>query len=332
MALKNKMKTTKAVETIPSNTAIPSDILAYIKEKGIVTPSELQRKFRIGFSRAQELIGLYNGGYPDKVQVGKDSTVEVIDAIPVEPTVIENGTVTTTIEKLSAALVATPKKALKQKHEEKQEIDKAEGEKILAEAEKTVSELAGAESGLNHGYAKLAVLFNSISNNAYFQLLGFANMTKYLESLTEKYGKSRAQLCGYTATAKALLPYITPDELNAIGINKAKELTKVVKTSQTKPADDIIKAAIDPKVTLADLQKLLVDQHKIPAVEKGTWYDKLSQGFYATPEEQKLFDEAITKALRIANVGENVPDHLKRKVVLCMWAQEFLNVPEKSHE
>ena len=77
-------------------------------------------------------------------------------------------------------------------------------------------------------------------------------MTKYLESLTEKYAgeEQRAQLCGYTSTAKALLPYITPDGLTAIGINKAKELTKVVKSTQTKPSDDIIKAAIDPNVTL----------------------------------------------------------------------------------
>ena len=245
---------------------------------------------------------------------GGDVPATVIDAVSVE-------TPTTAIVKA---------KSLKKKHEEAQEIDKAEGEKTLAEAEKTIAELAGAESGLNHGYAKLAVLFNSISNNAYFQLLGFPNMTKYLESLTEKYAKSRAQLCGYTSTAKALLPYITPDELNAIGINKAKELTKVVKSTQTKPSDDIIKAAIDPNVTLSALQKLLVDQHRIPAIEKGTWYDQLAQGFYATPEEKTLFDEAFAKAIRIANVAENVPDHLKRKVVLCMWAQEFLNVPEKS--
>ncbi len=304
MALKTKMTTVAA--------KVPSDILKYIAENGIVTPSKLQRVFHIGFTRAQEILA----------QVEKAAIVETKATAPVIDV--------TSVETPSTAIVKA--KPLKAKHEEAQELDKAEGEKLLAEAEKAISELSGAESVLNHGYAKLAVLFNSIQNNAYYELLEFDSMGKYLESLTAKYNKGRTQLFGYTSTAKALLPYITPDELNAIGINKAKELTRVVKSTQTKPSDDILKAAIDPKVTLADLQKLLVDQHKIPAVEKGTWYDRLAQGFYATAEEKTLFDEAFSKALRIAQTPDTVTDHLKRKIVLCMWAQEFLNVPEKSTE
>ena len=309
MALKDKM----------SNTEVPADMLKYIKEKGIVTPSELQRVFHIGFGRAKEVLAAYE-------LLSKDTTAKTIEG----ELVVEDSTSPSVSPSPATAVIVAPKKALKKVHEAIEVKDKEDGEAVLAEVEKTVAELSGVETNLEHSYVHLGSMLARISNNGYYTLLGFPSMAKYIEDLATKYNKGRAQLFGYTSTAKALLPFIDADQLNAIGISKAKELTKAVKATQTRPSDDILAAAIDPKVTIATLRKLLYDLHKVPGTEKGTWYDKLAQGFYATPEEAQSLDAAFEKALRIANLPEATPDHMKRKVALYAWAQEFLNVPEKS--
>jgi hypothetical protein len=313
MALKDKLNVVE----------VPADILKYIKEKGIVTPSELQRVFHIGFGRAKEVLAAYE-------LLSKETTAQPIEGVLVEG----DQTPAPVPAQPATAIIVAPKaakKPLKKVHEDIEVKDKQEGEQVLAEVEKAVAELSTTEINLEHSYVHLGAMLARISNNGYYTLLGFPSMAKYIEDLATKYSKGRAQLFGYTSTAKALLPFIDADQLNAIGISKAKELTKAVKATQTRPSDDILAAAIDPKVTIADLRKKLYDLHKVPGTEKGTWYDKLAQGFYATVEEQQALDAAFDKAMRIAGLPEGTPDHMKRKVALYAWAQEFLNVPEASH-
>jgi hypothetical protein len=253
----------------------------------------------------------------------------VIDAEIVDTTAAVL-TLQTELTQVNAAIKTV--KALKVKHTENEEAEKTAAHIALEAVDKMVGELTQVESGLEHSYAQFASLLVEVSNKEYYRFLEFPSMAKYIESISAKYGKCRAQLFGYVSTAKALLPYVSSDDLNTIGISKAKELTKAMKVTQKPIADDVLKAAVDPKVTVKDLLKILGDKVRIPAVEKGTWCDKYSQGFYATKEETDLLDQAWDRAMKQANLGPDTPDHIKRKMFLYILAQEYLNVPEASQE
>jgi hypothetical protein len=204
--------------------------------------------------------------------------------------------------------------------------DNAEGLQVLKQVDNLVEKLAAAESNLEHGYAKLGYLLTEVSDNGYWRGQ-YESFGKYIALLGEKFSKGRTQLYNYFSTVRELKDHVSESQLTEMGITKASELRRAVKNSGVGPSQEIISAAADPAVTVAEVRKLLFDAKQIPAeeTEKSEWLD-LEAAFYVTADEKLIIQEAIKLAERTDPIIQNnLKPSARIKEVILRFAIEYAN-------
>lgn len=164
----------------------------------------------------------------------------------------------------------------------------------LSEVESLVEQLAAAEQKLEAGYAHLGLLLDDVMKNHYWEG-AYESFGSFMAHLSEKYRVGRAQLYNYRSTATALLEAgIEPEEMNKMGINKARILAVTAKQNGTVPAP-MVEAALEPQITVKDVKKMMFDTLHLPPDENMEWLD-LGFAFYVTDEERATFDDAMNAA------------------------------------
>ena len=202
----------------------------------------------------------------------------------------------------------------------------------LTKVTSLVKNLSSAESQLEHGYATLGVLLNTVSEKKYWKEANFKTFGAYLQSLTDTYKLGRAQLYGYMASTKTLLESnMTEEDLVNMGPTKAKVLSRAVK-GNVPLTDEVKEAAVNPETTVADVQRLLYgEQNK--GQEKGDWLNlgdmvgspNLS-GFYVNDDEQLVIRSAFDAArLTDPIVSRKLPPWQQGKLILLRLCMEYLN-------
>jgi hypothetical protein len=190
-------------------------------------------------------------------------------------------------------------------------------------------ELKAAEIRGKRG-AELGRLLLQVQEEELYEALGFENYTDWLKGKKEKFGLEYPWLYAYKTSAEQLLPYLTEETFDEIGITKARELAKMVKASGgVRPADDLVELAKNPETTLGDLRVAIATRTNAPQDPKGTWLDL--GGFYATAVERKFFDRAFEIAKRVRGIPKDWPEWMQKKEVLMAMAQEFLSTYETSY-
>ena len=195
----------------------------------------------------------------------------------------------------------------------------------LDAVETLLDSLAKDEALLETRYAKLGNLLVVVSRDELWRPT-YESWGKYILHLAEKYNMGRTQLYAYFSSAKALLPYVSEDNLNAMGISKAKEIAKATKNRGATPERAIIEAACKEETTVEDVRRLLFEKYNLPAPDapKGEWMD--FQGFYVSTEERAVINAAFDAAKRQdPPIQPGIPDHVARKEVILRLSMEFLN-------
>lgn len=214
-------------------------------------------------------------------------------------------------------------KLTKQEEERVQSaIDIAVAQEKLAEVEQLSAKLAAAEGQLETGYAKLAFLLKEVSENRYWKGT-YKNFGEFLSNLQEKFQLGKSQLYNYLSTAKEL-QQLGESDLNVMGISKALVLRDVRATSGHDVPESLVKQALDPKVTVKDLKRMLYDAGTLTKPEEGTWHDFDLSGYYTDEEWATIRDAANAARHTDPPIPENIAEHVQRKSIGYRWAQNFL--------
>jgi hypothetical protein len=202
-----------------------------------------------------------------------------------------------------------------------EELAVAEGK--LQEVETLVSVLADAEGRLEKGYARLAFMLKEISEQRYWEP-AYKSFGKFLDHLSQDFNLKKSQLYSYLSTARELGGTVTEEQLNSMGISKACVLRDTKVATGGVVADSVITAALDPKVTVEDLKKLLYDSSILTAPEDGVWMN-LDFSCYVTDEEKSTIDDAANAARHLdPSIDEKMKPSAQMKEILLRWSREFL--------
>jgi len=186
---------------------------------------------------------------------------------------------------------------------------------------KQLAEISVAECGLEHGYARLGGLIVKFKTIEGWRGLGYKSFDAFMEELKDHYSRGRTQLYNYVGVAEKLLPVMTPETLDEIGISKAVELKRAV-SSGGQLTEEVIDKARDSKTTIKELRALLQGAYNLPPSERpGNWFD--FGGTYLTTDEKKEFGEACKVAMTLLGISKTQPEWAARKAVLLSFAREF---------
>ena len=129
-------------------------------------------------------------------------------------------------------------------------------------------------------------------------------------------------LYGYMGAAEKLLPSMTPEAMEKIGISKCLELGRTLKKLDGKPLPQaVLDAALRPEVTTKELRGDIGRALNLDEDQKGTWMDL--DGFFIMPEERAEFKEAFLATEGLLGLKPGLPDHIRRKSVIMCWMQEW---------
>ena len=258
-----------------------------------------------------------------------------LEPLPVEGTFVE-----TAIEPLKNKMKED--KPLKVAHAAKMTEISASGKKVLGDIEDIMAATSYAESSLMHSYVQLGTLLLRVSEGEYYrnaidvpydengQPQPIQNFSQYIAYLAKKYNKGQRSLYYYYSTVKALTTTVPEDQLNKMGIEKAKALAVVMKSIEATPDTETI-AAVVAAPNKEAVTALLRTKYNLQKTEPeaGTWYEI---GFYLEDGDRLLFDQQFEKAYRIGNFPSDMPEWKKQREAMKMFVAEFSTVTEQEKE
>lgn len=212
---------------------------------------------------------------------------------------------------------------------------------LRQEIDTLLDQINSHEMRLSHGYAKLGGLLREAEVSSKWKEWGFDRFTLYLAYVGDKINRQKSQVYAILSAATDLLPYMSEEKLEEIGITKAHELRRFIKASGRRPdvlIDDpdmqtpdsngvqwvktLLEYATQEGVTAAQLRlqiNKLLHQEETP---QGYWYDL--KGCYFTPEEKKTWETAVELGIRYAEADPLSSDHEQLKAALLNMAQECI--------
>lgn len=187
---------------------------------------------------------------------------------------------------------------------------------------------------------KLGALLRNAEISGKWKDWGFDRFTLYIAYVGDKINRQKSQVYAILSAATDLLPYMSEEKLEEIGITKAHELRRFVKQSGRRPdvfIDDpdmptnesgvqwvktLLEYATQEGVTAAQLRlqiNKLLHQEETP---QGYWLDL--GGCYLTPEEKRLWVRARELGERVSEVDPLASEHEKLKASVLAMAQEAI--------
>lgn len=192
---------------------------------------------------------------------------------------------------------------------------------VLMQVEKHATEMAKTERICERGYAHLGWLLLEVKEMDYWRV-HYSTFRDYLKGVALISQKSVEQLHRYWLTVRDLTDTFTIAQLEEIGISKAMKL-RVAKDYAIILPDDIIAAALDSKVTVRDLKKLITTTLRMPE-EEGDWMD-LDCAFYVTADQRATIEEAIRVAMHTEPLTKvTVSKSAQMLDIIMKWSMEFL--------
>ena len=195
---------------------------------------------------------------------------------------------------------------------------------LRAEIYQQLEESGSKEYVLDRSWMRLGQLLAQFKKDECWRDTGYQSFETFMDELRKTHKRGRSQLWAYLSVAETLGPAIDSSTLEEIGISKAGVLKNALKKSEKKTLpQDLIDAAKRRLVTAKELRVMAAEAMNVEMKpDNGTWFDW--GGSYLTPEDRKLFKEAVEVTLRVLDIQKHVPDHVQRKEVFLAWAQEFL--------
>lgn len=220
-----------------------------------------------------------------------------------------------------------------------------------AEIDDILNSISAHELRLAKSYARLGSKLKEMKANFYWMSLGYNRFSEYLEFIRGRIGRERSQVYAILSVAETLLPAMTEEQLETVGITKAHELRRLVNQGGSldaafyipldpkfipEPGMDqffgqpdnavhltavrIMDYAADPKVTAKQLRVKINELLHVTEDVQGLWYDL--PGFYATPDERKEIEQFWELGRKLLSPKDEQQDHVWRKVVFLDAVRE----------
>jgi len=203
-----------------------------------------------------------------------------------------------------------------------------------AEIDDILNSISAHELRLAKSYARLGSKLKEMKSNFYWMSLGYNRFSEYLEFIRGRIGRERSQVYAILSVAETLLPAMTEEQLETVGITKAHELRRLVNQGGNLHApafpDDvtwdavdfvqIMDYAADPKVTAKQLRVKVNELLHVHEDVQGLWYDL--PGFYATPDERKEIEQFWELGRKLLAPMDEQQDHVWKKIVFLDAVRE----------
>jgi hypothetical protein len=219
-------------------------------------------------------------------------------------------------------------------------LNKEAAIQVAAEIDQLVGQISTHELRLAKSYARLGSKLREVKNQQYWMSYGFERFSSYLESIRSRIGRERSQVYAILQVAEALLPVMTEEQLETIGITKAHELRRLVaqggnlqagfpdpriefeEGDASRPLVRIMDYAADPKVTAKQLRVKVNEVLHVKEDVQGLWLDL--GGFYATPDERKEINQFWELGKKLLHPQDETDDWKWKKVVFMDGVRECL--------
>ena len=205
------------------------------------------------------------------------------------------------------------------------------GEKIDA----LLSSINAHEIRLARSYARLGGYLREVKQQQFWITYGFDRFSTYLEQIRERIGRQRSQVYGYLSVAETLLPLMSEEDLERVGITRAYELRRLVlgggsleatlpQTEEEKdqPSVRIMDYAADPKVTAALLHVKVNELLHVHEGPRGPWLEL--NGFYATADERKEIDQFWALGRQVLQIPAEAEEYEAKKQIFMAAVREFV--------
>jgi hypothetical protein len=214
-------------------------------------------------------------------------------------------------------------------------LNKDNAVQLGSEIDTLLDQITSHELRLASSYARLGGLLREVKNQQYWMVYGYDRFSSYLSFICEKIGRQRSQVYAILTVAETLLPLVSEEQLESVGISKAHELRRLVKqggninsevlddrnqTEDTLGTVQLMDYASRPNVTAAMLRvkvNELLHCHEGPS---GNWIDL--GGFYTDPEERKELEVFWNIGRKILGLTNEQADHIWKKEVMMAAVRE----------
>lgn len=192
-----------------------------------------------------------------------------------------------------------------------------------------IDEISFSESALDRSYARLGGMLAAFKSGGKWRELTnadgsqtFPNFDNFMSHLQMRFRKSRGQLYAYLGVAEKLLPLMTEDVLDEIGIGKAQELKRAMYQSGETITAEMVEQARNTDTTVRDLRVYLFTKLKMQG-ELLPNERTIDLGIIrVTVDELKEFNEACKVMSRILELPKAMPEDRKRKEIILNALRE----------
>jgi hypothetical protein len=204
------------------------------------------------------------------------------------------------------------------------EPDSAIADTVKSDIETLLSSIRNHELKLATSHARLGRHLLRVQQDKFWVSWGFESFGSYIDSIRERIDRGRASIYSYISVAEKLLPSISEEDLDHMGISRAQELARYVKQSGRKVTQRLLELALDDTRTIEELHSAVLEDLQEKGEVKGKWYQPFG-GSYYTPEEKAEVSQAMSAAKNVLGLGSDIPDHQVSKLILLAFAQEFMS-------
>lgn len=181
--------------------------------------------------------------------------------------------------------------------------------------------MADIDDQSERGYAHLGWMLLEVAEMQYWRV-HHETFRDYLRAVALVSKKTAGQLQQYFLTVRDLSDTFTSAQLETMGITKAIRLRAAKDYAIVLPAA-VVNAALDPKVTVKELKKVISVALKMPE-EEGDWMD-LECEFMVTPEQRMTIEAAIDAAMHTDPLTKSTISKSAQMLdVMMKFAMEFL--------
>ncbi len=181
---------------------------------------------------------------------------------------------------------------------------------------------------LEQSWIRLGVMLSEFKAAEDWRPLGYTTFDDFMDELRARFNRGRTQLYGYLSVAEHLLPIISAEKLEEMGIAKALELKRAKKALDGKPLPQALidsalgnNAETGKPTTAKELRGEIGKALNLEPETAGTWMDL--DGFFMDKTERAEFKEAFLATEGVLGLTRELPDHIRRKEVILTWMREW---------
>ena len=163
-------------------------------------------------------------------------------------------------------------------------------DRVRAQAE----HLGAQGDGLEKGYADLGWDLLEVAEMQYWRV-NHDTFKEYLKLIGARAKMTVPMLQRYMLTVRDLSDSFSREQLELMGITKAMRLRAVKDFAIVLPRS-VVEAALDPKITVAEMKKITSKELKLPEEEEVDWMD-CEMEFSVTAEQRLTIEQAIKAAM-----------------------------------